>query len=251
MSVWIRRVSGTGTARVSLSGATGGLVINSISTNWTRYVTASASGTTPRITFTNSSSTVDLDVEIWGAQAETVSGGITRAGASSYIRTDSSTVTRTRDVLDVGLTNATEPGYFGCYFSGTNIGMGTSVSDFFIFEDAAAAPLVAISITASFLGVDFVPDYVGNNISISVTGFTPNTNYGIYFAVSSEFTQLQNSVTSTFVDPSWVAPVTTMSVTGGSGTSATGTWSRTVRTIKFFNYPLGVEESKRLISLAP
>lgn len=89
-SIWVRRVSGTGTINYTLTG-TSGWTPFTITSTWTRYVWSGSTNHVGIQITTNGDS-----IEIWGAQVEdpTQTAG---TGASSYIPTTTAQGTRAAD----------------------------------------------------------------------------------------------------------------------------------------------------------
>lgn len=252
MSVWLRRVgAGTGTARISLTGSTGGLVVNSISTTWTRYSTAAASGTTPRISITNTSASSNLEVEIWGAQAETVSGG-SRSGPTSYIPTTASTASRTGDFFYVVIDPNVLPKFYGMYMSGTNICFGGSAASGLITAtDIGSESQIDVTSSGTTLSTRFYQNYTGSLLTLSTSSFTPSTPYRFYFGIHPDYFQFQDTLMGGEVQLAPVEVLEFIQIAGGIGSSLTSSWARTVRNIKFFPRPLNYNETERLLLVSP
>ena len=258
MSVWIRRTSPApnGSVRVSSTGSTGGVsyLASQIGTTWERFSSGTgASGSIPRITIVNSSTTENLELEFWGAQSEAASGG-TRSGPTSYIPTGASAATRVRDTLEVNGYPGLEPGYYGYYVSGQSVSLGTGsgVEEIDQLYDTSASPKHVVANFGSAFGAVIDPNGVASGISTNA-GTGINFNYGHYIGASEFFAQFMTSRdNNAYIVPGSMGPsMYSYYVGGGNGAPPSTSWARTIRNIKLFNYPLGLEESTRLVELSP
>lgn len=251
MSVWLRRVgAGTGTARISLTGATGGVVVSSIPTTWTRYSSAAAAGTTPRISITNTGIS-NLEVEIWGAQAETVSTG-SRSGPTSYIPTTASTASRTGDFFYIGIDPNVLPKFYGMYMSGTNICLGSGATTGLItVEDINSESQIYVDSNINTLSTRFYQNYTGSIATLSTSSFTPSSPYSFYFGLNPNYFQFQNTLMEGEVQLAPVDLPSIVQIAGGIASNSTQNWARTVRDIKFFPRPLNYNETERLLLVSP
>jgi hypothetical protein len=103
-SVFLKRVTGTGTVQITQDGTTWATVV--LTSSWQRFQTASATAANPvvGVRLVTSGDAVAVDM----VQNETWSSGITTlGGASSPIRTTTASVTRAATVLTASLTGLT------------------------------------------------------------------------------------------------------------------------------------------------
>ena len=178
LSVWLRRVTGTGDIQYTLNNGTN-WTTQAITSSWVRYSFA-ATTAAQRVGFRIVTS-ADA-IEIWGAQLEAGS-------ASSYIPTGASQVTRLLDLCTMTGTrfsywfNSLE-GTFLCNFQTTYSGNTPSAAFILAFDSSGTKRIIYLP-----TGASTAASYDGVNILIA-TG----TATGVLAKVASSYNQSGKSI---------------------------------------------------------